>query len=246
MVCEQPSGILNWHLVMTLRQAAELEEFLGETELAARNRRIAQAVQEATILAFWDARRGLYADDLAHEHFSEHCQCLAILSGGLDAQSQTRLVEAMTGQQDLARATIYFSHYLFEVFRQTGRMEMMAGRMGPWLDALANGCCTTLESPEPTRSDCHAWGAHPVFHFLASVLGIRPASPGFGRVVIRPQLGTLSFARGAISHPLGLIKVDLAHATGRLSGTIELPPGLEGEIIIAGRSRPLSGGKQCV
>ena len=33
-----------------------------------------------------------------------------------------------------------------------------------------------------TRSDCHAWGAHPVFHFYATVLGIRPAAPGFRRV----------------------------------------------------------------
>jgi hypothetical protein len=246
MVRKQPSGILNWQLVMTLRQAADIEEFLGEGELAARDRRIAGTVQEATIRAFWDAGRGLYADDLAHEHFSEHCQCMAILSGGLDAQSQTQLVEAMTGHRDLAQATIYFSHYLFEAFRQAGRMEMMLTRMGPWFDALANGCFTTLESPEPTRSDCHAWGAHPVFHFLASVLGVRPAAPGFGRVTICPQLGSLEFARGAMSHPLGLVKVDLTRRSGRPSGTIELPPGLEGEIVIAGRSAPLSPGKQSV
>ncbi len=32
---------------------------------------------------FWDEARGLFADDLAHANFSEHTQCLALLSGVL-------------------------------------------------------------------------------------------------------------------------------------------------------------------
>jgi hypothetical protein len=38
------------------------------------------------------------------------------------------------------------------------------------------GLTTWAEQPEPTRSDSHAWSAHPNFDFLTIVAGIRPKS----------------------------------------------------------------------
>ena len=37
------------------------------------------------------------------------------------------------------------------------------------------------------RSDCHAWGSHPIYHLLTGVAGIKPASNGFASVRIVPQ-----------------------------------------------------------
>jgi hypothetical protein len=51
---------------------------------------------------------------------------------------------------------------------------------------LDNGLTTFAETPEPTRSDCHAWSAHPLYHFFASILGIRPVEPGCSQISIRP------------------------------------------------------------
>ena len=42
-----------------------------------------------------------------------------------------------------------------------------------WKDMLDKGAVTTWEKPEPTRSDCHAWGAHLYYHYFASLAGIR-------------------------------------------------------------------------
>src|SRR5690606_36896205 len=75
------SSIINFQMVMMLRKAAELESFFDEPELAARARRLADAMAAATVERFWDASRGLFADDLEHAHFSEHAQCMALLSG---------------------------------------------------------------------------------------------------------------------------------------------------------------------
>ena len=66
---------------------------------------------------FWDETRGLLADDIAHKHFSEHSQCLALLAGGLDAVRAERIADSLLKQDGLDRTTIYFTHYLFEAYR---------------------------------------------------------------------------------------------------------------------------------
>lgn len=47
---------------------------------------------------------------------------------------------------------------------------------------LSLGLTSAPENPEPTRSDSHAWAAHPNYGLLASVLGVRPGSAGFRTV----------------------------------------------------------------
>ena len=238
------SGSLNFHLAMILRMAAELEDFAAEPELAARDRRTADRLAAAADAAFWDERRGLYADDPARERFSEHAQCLALLGGSVPEDRRARLVDHLFNEAELARTTIYFSHYLFEACRLAGRMEPLFARLATWFDLKPQGFKTTFEMPEPSRSDCHAWGAHPVFHYFATILGIRPAAPGFKAVRIEPQLGPLAFARGTLVHPGGAINADIRANGGRLSGEIELPEGIEGELRVNGATIPLRSGRQ--
>ncbi|MCG3178711.1 MAG: hypothetical protein BIFFINMI_01040 [Phycisphaerae bacterium] len=236
------SGPINLHYLLALRLAAELEEIAGEPELAARCRRLADRTAAATVAQFYDAGRGLLADDVAHEHFSEHAQCLALLGGVGDAAMRGRLAEGLFAADDLARTTIYFTHYYFETCRLLGRMDRFMERMGLWFDLRRLGCRTTLEAPEPSRSDCHAWAAHPAFHYLATILGIRPASPGFASVRVQPQLGPLAWARGSMPHPAGRIGVDVRSRDGRLTGSVELPAALSGTLEVNGRSIRLAGG----
>ena len=54
--------------------------------------------------------------------------------------------------------------------------------LAPWRAMLDLGLTTWAETPEPTRSDSHAWSAHPSVDLLAIVAGIQPAVPGFERV----------------------------------------------------------------
>ena len=89
---------------------------------------------------------------------------------------------------------------------------------------LALGLTTTAESPEPTRSDSHAWSAHPNYGLLATVLGVRPDAPGFRSVRIAPHLGPLQRAEGRMPHPLGDIEVRLVRSGARgLQGEVTLP-----------------------
>ena len=240
---EGVSGPLTWTMIYALRLLGELETWAGERELSARMQRIAGQLAARAADDFWNEARGLFADDRAHEHFSEHSQCMALLGGLLDPQHRERMSANLLTDTDLARTTIYFSHYLFETYHLLGRTDTMLERMGLWFDLKARGLKTTVEMPEPTRSDCHAWGAHPLYHYFASILGIRPASFGFRTVRIAPDLGSLEWASGTLAHPLGDIEVDLHREANGIRGFVSLPEGLKGSFAYQGKLLPLRSGK---
>lgn len=223
------SGLFHWHLIYTLGLAADLEAICGEPELSARARRFAGELA-ARAVAFWNEERGLFADNLAQTHFSEHTQCLAILGGHLAPETLPRVAQALVSDLALERTTIYFSHYLFEAYRVTGKIEALFDRLGLWFSLDELGFKTTFEAPEPTRSDCHAWGAHPLFHYFATLAGIRPAAPGFRTVEVYPQLGPLPSIRGRLVHPQGEIEVDFRQESGVVRGTVKVPAGVKVQI----------------
>jgi alpha-L-rhamnosidase len=107
---------------------------------------------------------------------------------------------------------------------------------------LARGLTTWAERPEPSRSDCHARGASPNFELFRTVLGIDSAAPGFRRVLIRPYLGRLRHARGAIPHPRGEIAVSLERRGDELNAQVSLPPGTAGEFHWHSTVTPLYSG----
>jgi len=237
-------GITSWLLVLALRVAAELEDWTGEAALAARDRLWAQELGVAAEAAFWNPSRGLMADDLKHQHWSQHAQSLAILSGHLTPERAEALTGTMLNSADIAPATIYFSHYLFEVLARTGRGEALLKRLEPWFGLAQQGFRTTFEFPGLTRSDCHAWGAHPLYHYAASILGVQPAVFGYEKVTIRPLLGGMTQAGGRLVHPHGPLDVDYSVANGDLRAKVTLPPGLTGTLIHGNQTRPLHPGTQ--
>ncbi len=100
--------------------------------------------------------------------------------------------------------------------------------------------------PGDTRSDCHAWGSHPLFHLHASVAGIRPASPGFRTVRIAPLPGKLAKIVCTTPHPDGFIKLDLKFDGKRCRGSVELPAAITGVFVWQGKEQKLSSGGNAV
>jgi alpha-L-rhamnosidase len=233
------SGLLNWHLIYTLSLYADLEAHLGEDLLAERARQHTADLAQRATTAFWDEARGLMADDLSHQHFSEHTQCLVLLSNTdlptlIDPEKASRIAEGLITADDLARMTVYASFYLFETFRSLGRIEALFERLPLWLNMPDQGFKTPLESPEPSRSDCHGWSTHPLFHYFATILGIRPSSLGFRSVEITPQLGPLTHASGRLVHPTGgEIVVDFKRgADGQIHGNVRVPEGVSAMLVV--------------
>ncbi|MFA7344779.1 MAG: alpha-L-rhamnosidase C-terminal domain-containing protein [Terrimicrobiaceae bacterium] len=235
------SSIIQLHWILCLQAAAELEEHFGEPELRQRLQRLEIHASETLVARYRCPESGLFYDDGERRHLSEHANVLASLAG-LRSQTETDWPEELA-RRPHARCTVYFTHYLLEALRQEGRGDLFFSRLGLWRSFLDYGLHTIPEQPEPTRSDCHAWGAHPLYHVHASIAGIRPASPGFRSVRVRPMLGSLEFLEGSLPHPQGEIRYNFRVEGGRLNGFIVLPEGITGTLETLGEPQPLAGGK---
>ena len=99
---------------MRSRNRSRWRRALGEPLLAQRLREKAAHTAAAVRAQFWDESRGLMSDNLAHDQFSEHAQCLALLTDTFSGAQAQRCFQQLLAVPDLKRTTIYFSFYLLE------------------------------------------------------------------------------------------------------------------------------------
>ncbi|MBP5300605.1 MAG: hypothetical protein J6Y80_04290 [Victivallales bacterium] len=106
---------------------------------------------------FFDDARQLLADDVAHKHFSEHAQALAILA---ELPGWKQLVCGMEHAQHLTECSLYFSFYYLQAMRKIGRKDWLEQRLDRFRALAEKGLVTLPEEFDTPRSDCHGWGAH--------------------------------------------------------------------------------------
>ena len=229
--------------VYALKRAAELEDAVGLAGTGDAYRARAESLLRS-VRGAWDPARQLFRDSPGTNAYSQQTNVLAILTDAVPAAGQGPLMQRVLDDTTLTRASYYFGFYVLEALRKAGLAERYVDQLAPWRTMLALGLTSTPENPEPTRSDTHAWAAHPNYGLLATVLGVRPASPGFAAVSIAPALGPLRRAQGRIPHPLGDIEVQLERPEAGLTARVTLPAGLSGTFDWRGERRALRDGTQ--
>jgi alpha-L-rhamnosidase len=238
------SAILSLQFAAALRDAADLEDAFGSAERAQHDRALASKIVEAVRETCWDSSRQLVADTPAKRVFSQHANILAVLEDAIPASEQQAVIKTVLHDPTLIQCTYYFRFYLFCAMKKAGLADEYLNQLGPWREMLAIGLSTWAETPEPTRSDCHAWSAHPNFDLLATVAGIEPATAGFREVAIRPHLGSLTEVKATLPHPQGEITVSYQRKGASLAADVTLPEGLSGWFYWNGRKAPLHSGLQ--
>jgi alpha-L-rhamnosidase len=239
------STIISLLYLYALQRAAQLEEGAGTRGAAAAYRARAESVRAAVRARAWDSARGFFRDAPDTSAYSQQTNVLAVLVDAVPIAAQRRLMERVLADTTLTPASYYFSFYVLEALRKAGLGDRYIERLAPWQTMLRLGLTSAPENPEPTRSDTHAWAAHPNYGLLATVLGVRPSSPGFRTVRIAPALGPLRRAEGRVPHPFGDIDVQLVRVGQRgLRAEITLPRALSGDFEWQGQRRQLREGRQ--
>jgi alpha-L-rhamnosidase len=248
------SAVITLQFIEALGYGAELERAYGDAHNAENYEKAAQRAREAVRRLCWSEPQGLFADTPARKHFSQHANLLAVWLDVVPASEQRKVLTRILAASDagfpdgrlppMTRATYYFRFYLARALEHAGMGDDYLKLLGPWREMTALGLSTWAESPEPTRSDSHAWSSHPNYDFLTLVAGIRPKTPGFRTVAIEPHLGPLRRVEAGLPTPRGGIEVEFERAGTAIRARVKLPEGVSGTLTENGREYPLRPGEQ--
>ncbi len=244
------SSAITLQFIEALQNAAELEDRLGEKDRATRYREQSARASAALLRLNWDEHTGLLADTPTKKTFSQQANSLAVLLDVIPHDKQhavmTSILNPSASAPTIAPASYYFRFYLARAMVHAGLGNDYIAQLDPWRKMLQLGLSTWAETPEPTRSDSHAWSAHPTFDLLTLVAGIAPASPGFKTVRITPHLGDLQHATATMPTPRGLVEVHYTRQNNGWIAVITLPDGLPGELSWHNKTLPLHAGEQSI
>jgi hypothetical protein len=233
----------NWLFVYMLNLAEKLEIYAGGRFMAKRWKKTADELSEKLKIRFWRPEKGLFMEDDSRKIFSKHAQILAILSNRLEPAYISELKKSLVNAK-LPECSIFYRYYLIEVLSRLQVPGKIFAEFGLWNSFIDNGFKTSPETPENRtfnqRSDCHGWGAHPIYHLIANIAGIKPAGMGFEQVIIQPQLGKLKKIEAHCVHPKGMIALILKKTPEGLNVKISLPLELSGYFIYGQDIIPLT------
>jgi len=77
------------------------------------------------------------------------------------------------------------------------------------------------------HSLCHGWAGGPTAFMSQYILGVFPSEPGYKKIKIMPSLGSLSYAKGKIPTPYGVISIEHKSENGKISTSITKPDEIE-------------------
>ncbi len=222
---DEPLTVSNLMYAAALNAAAEICDYCGKPGAAADYRARAKRQNELTVRYCYDNEKGLFKNTPDRADYSEHTTLWAILSDCFTGEEAHALMER-TLDADVSRCTFSMNYFMFRALEKSGFYDRADGLLDGWRKMLDMNCTTWCENPDSPRSECHGWSSAPAYELSAVILGVKPASPGFDTVTIKPYTETLDFAEGEVPTPHGTIYVKWIKTDGEIKLQYSLPAGV--------------------
>jgi alpha-L-rhamnosidase len=248
----QPTLLSLW-LLISLDKVTELYGLTGNTTRAA-------------VLVDWAARlrrnlRALIAPDgLLLDGYSAsgtplqtasiHSQTLAISAKLFDAAEADKAINTLllpfireTSAPE-ARPSIYWLTYVFTVLDDHGHGEDVVRYIRKYWARMAEHGTTWSQLKEygGTQSHSHAWSAHPLYHFMQIVGGVRQTAPAWREIEFRPLFWNQS-SHVRVPTPHGLIDTCWKrNADGHHDVQLTLPENITARITLPDLSTSCTAG----
>jgi hypothetical protein len=241
--------VVNAFYYRALRDMTTLAKALKKDDDARELSKKADQVYETFNARFYDSARGIYTDGEGSNHASLHANMFALAFGLVPTDRQPRVADFI--QSRGMACSVYGAQYLLEALFDARRDEYAIGLMTSkdersWHHMIELGSTMTLEAWDakykPNLTWNHAWGAAPANIISRYVLGVRPLEPGYKKILIAPQIGSLKFAKGKVPTPLGAVVVNV----DRQKLEVEVPTGAEADVVIGGKTTHVGSGRTVI
>lgn len=208
------------------RCLADIAAVIDRPSEAARYRELADRMAAALNSAVLD--EVAYRDGLESTHHAQHATAIPVALGIAPADRLPALGGWLADGG--MRVSIYAAQFLLDALFFADCIDSAVGILtaaGPssWLrviDDLGATIAPEAWDPElkPNMTFSHAWGSAPVNVIARWVLGVRPETPGAGRILVEPRPGLLASMSGAVPTIRGPVAIDFDRTAGKLMITI--------------------------
>jgi arylsulfatase A-like enzyme len=236
------STVINAFFYENMKIMAEFASLLGKTQEALDFEYRAAKAKKAVNEQMFDAERGVYVDGIGTDHASLHANMMP-LAFGLVPQEHYQSVVDYVKSRGMA-CSVYGAQFLMDGLYNAGEedyaLELLASKaQRSWYNMIRIGSTITLEAWDyeyKVNLDWnHAWGAAPANVIPRGLWGIKPKTPGFGIVTIKPQMSKLKSSEITVPTVRGPIKASYKYNGARLQTyEIEIPGNMVAEFSLNG------------
>jgi hypothetical protein len=240
------STVYNLWLLIALERLAEMSRKADKPDEARRLTAWANRLRKA--LGRVVKPDGTLCDGLTFkgnpvEQCSIHSQTLAIIAGFQPAHNakriETVLLPFIRGEASPAiTPSSYWITYVFEVLTAEGcGADVVRFIREKWTPMCDHG--TTWETFAPRaglESFSHAWSAHPLYHFMQTIGGIRQYSAAWKKIVFEPVFEGDSNDT-VVPTPHGKIRSSWKRRGTQIEVRLALPDGVSATVHLPGQKR---------
>lgn len=202
-----PITIYSLMYSVALQKAAELFEQIGWQDAAKEYKSRSSSLNTAVFKNCWSEEKELFQDGPKVEEYSQHVQIWSVLAEAVDQKHGQSLMNKTLESQELSKVSYCMSYFLFRALAKVGLYDKSFQLWDVWRQLVDLNLTTWVEDPVGQSSDCHGWGAVPLYEFPHEILGVQPGLPGFKRIRIAPRIGHLRWAKGTVCTPMGDVRV---------------------------------------
>ncbi|MCK4750378.1 MAG: hypothetical protein KAT15_25150, partial [Bacteroidales bacterium] len=236
-------------MARSFRTMAVLAGGLGKTEDAEVYAKEADRLGSLVADLYWDTEKQVYHDGFKNGEVIDHhfpiSSIYPLLFDLCSGEQKASILSYLdTELQDIGEDTRnrkispYGTFYLFAALYKEGRAALAEQFMVQyWSRMIHQGDDTSWENFDiggeqqgGQGTGSHAWSGHPTFFLSTETLGVKL---GFSQklrrdfIEISPQSETLTWARGSVPHPAGMVYVDWRIEGERLVMEVGVPDGVE-------------------
>ncbi|NDP19989.1 MAG: hypothetical protein GZ091_02745 [Paludibacter sp.] len=241
------SAIVDLHFLKALQWAEKIEQYVGDQKIAKGYSVKANQLKSVIRKLYWKPDLELFTDIPNGNKISQHTNCMAILTEVSTGKEAQQVMQKVLENENMTQATLYWKFYLNEALVKASMGNYYLKSLDTWKKLLLVNVTTWTETGDRGRSECHAWGSSPNYHFFKIIAGIDSDAPGFKKIKIEPNFNETDTIKAKVPYRTGEIKVFLYKNTNAtVSGVVEIPDSTKAYIMLHGKKISLHAGNNYI
>lgn len=205
-VFTEVNTVVNAYHYRALTLMAQIAQLLGKESDSVYYTQQAAKLKKSFNNHLFDKKRGIYVDGLTTDHASLHANMFPLAFGLVDDKNVKSVLKFIRSRG--MACSVYGSQFLLDGLYDAGEAEyalklLSSTKERSWYNMIRSGSTISMEAWDdkykPNQDWNHAWGAAPANLIPRKLMGIEPLAPGFEKILIKPQPGSLKSAE--IKHP---------------------------------------------